>query len=910
MPGLLRGTRRSIRAGLVALVIYGVSAGFFPSGAAAQDRIPTDYRRDLARKKAERFEQFRLAETRQTESQTGYDVMYYSLDLSIDPVSETISGAVELRGTVTAAFLSTVDVDLDDNMVVSAVTYAGGTLAFTHPEDLLVVTLGRAYTQGEVFSFTVHYSGSPDPEYGAFGFDSHAGQPMVWSLSEAFGARSWWPCKDVPSDKADSVDVRITVPEALIVASNGTLVSETDNGATKTYYWRERYPISTYLVSVAIHPYTVYSDWYRYSPTDSMEIKFFVFPDHYSSVQPTYSMTKDMIAVFANLFGEYPFIDEKYGHAEFNWGGGMEHQTITSLGAWSEYLIVHELAHQWWGDMVTCDDFHHIWLNEGFATYSEALWSEATYGVAQYHEDMENAKYFGPGTIYVPNTNDWNRIFHTGLSYNKGSWVLHMLRRVVGDADFFQILRTYYADPRYQYGTATTEQFRDLCEGVSGVELDWFFHEWIYEELYPMYAYDWLPSPNGGLYDVTLTIRQLQTNHVFTMPIDVTVTTTAGDTTLVVFNDLAEQEFTLTVEGEPLGVALDKDQWILRTIEEPILHPTFHRGILVVNGVDFSIYGNEIWTAYQDSVFWGAYDMSFWDCFAETGLGYPANVPPPLGHGRVPPDTLQQFSTVVWVGNNFNGDLAKWNETPVLSYLEAGGNLLLLSRYGQDFIDPPLREYLGITWRESATVALNNCVAVHPALIGMNRTNLQGTCAVFDTSLATRESKLLFKETASFSTHRGIGVIREPAGGGTHRPEGGKFAFVSGRPYRWQHAQLRANVETILGTFCDEPYVPTGVAGGSPSASSFALEQNHPNPFNPTTTIRFTLDAKTHATLRVYDVAGRLVATVLSRELPAGPQRAVWDGKNNRGESVASGVYFYRLSASGREATRKMVLLR
>ena len=899
----------SIRSGLGGLVALCLAAGMFPPGATAQNEIPIDHRRDLAKKKAERFERFHLIETLQTQSQNDYDATYYALYLTIDPVTETVSGNVEVRGKVTGASLSVIDLDLDNSMAVSYVNSSQGTLAFTHSDSILSVTLERTYTQGESFAFNVHYSGSPDTGYGAFRFDSHNGDPMIWSLSEPFGARSWWPCKDVPSDKADSVAVVITVPEPLIVASNGTLVSEIDNGTTRTYHWRERYPISTYLVSVAIHPYTVYSDWYRYSPTDSMEIKFFVFPDHYISVQPTYAMTKDMIEVFANLFGEYPFLDEKYGHAEFTWGGGMEHQTITSLGGWSEYLIVHELAHQWWGDMVTCDDFHHIWLNEGFATYSEALWSEAVYGIAQYHEDMGYAKYFGPGTIYVPDTGDWYRIFHTGLSYNKGSWVLHMLRRVVGDVDFFEILQTYYADSRYQYGTATTEQFRDLCEEVSGMELDWFFHEWIYEEFYPMYAYDWTVSPNGGLYDVNLTVRQLQTNFVFTMPIDVKVTTTAGDTTLVVFNNLAAQDFTLTIEGEPLSVRLDEDQWILRTIEEPILDPTFHRGVLVVNGVDFVTYGAEIWSAYEDSVFWGGYDMSFWDCFEETGLGYPSNLPPPLGHGAVPPDTLQQFSTVVWVGNNFNGDLVKWNETAILSYLEAGGNVLLLSRFGQDFVDAPLREYLGITWRESAAATINNCVSAHPGMIAMNRTGAQNTCAVFDTSLATDESTLLLKETATFSTHRGVGVIRQPAGGGSHRPDGGNLVFVSGRPYKWQHAQLRANVETILGSFFAEPYIPTAV--GRPEApAKFALGQNHPNPFNPATTIGFELPEKAFATLHVYDVAGRRVATVLSKELPAGPQRVIWDGKTAGGKPVASGVYFYSLTAGGRTATKKMVLLR
>jgi hypothetical protein len=326
--------------------------------------------------------------------------------------------------------------------------------------------------------------------------------------------------------------------------------------------------------------------------------------------------------------------------------------------------------------------------------------------------------------------------------------------------------------------------------------------------------------------------------------------------------------------------------------------------------LDFTAtYGSEIRSAYADSVFWGDFDISFWDCFNETGSGYPANLPPPLGHGTPPIDTIKQFSTVIWVGNNYNGDLDKWNDTAILSYLEAGGNVFLLTRLGQDFIDEPLRNYLGITWRENATNTLVNAVATHPSLISMSRTSTQNTCAVFDTSLATNESTLLFKETTSFTTHRGVGVIREPVSGGTYRSDGGKFVFLSGRPYRWNHLALRMNSETILGEFLGEPWVPTAVVDRTP-ASAFVLEQNHPNPFNPGTTIRFTLPEKALATIRVYDVSGRLVETVLARELPPGPHRVVWDGKNRNGDSVASGVYFYSLVAGRHTATRKMVLLR
>jgi aminopeptidase N len=901
--------KRYVRGASLAAIAALFSMALFAGAQAQPQPDRRQLHREMAHAKAERFAKIQAAYRAETASQADYDVTYYNIDITADPYTGTVGGAV----TVTAKALNTIyeiDLDLAGTLVVSEVIRQDAiNLPFTHSNDILTVNLGRTYVTGESFTFTVYYLGGPDPSYGAFGFDSYNGEPMIWSLSEPFGARSWWPCKDVPSDKADSVDIHITVPSGLIVASNGTL-RRVDNGkAEDAYWWHEGYPIATYLVSVAIHPYTVFSHWYRYSPSDSMEVRYYVFPDHYSDVQETYAKTVPMIELYSNLFGQYPFLEEKYGHAEFLWGGGMEHQTITSLGGWSEYLIAHELSHMWWGDMITCNDFHHVWMNEGFATYSEALWSEFTYGESYYYQDMQAAKYLGGGTIYVPETTDWNRIFHTGLSYNKGSWVLHMLRHVVGDSTFFDILQTYYADSRYQYGTVTTEQFRDLCEDVSGMDLDFFFHEWIYEEYYPSYSYSWTVTPNGGLYDVNVIINQLQTHYIFEMPIDVRITTASGDTTFVAWNNLATQKFTFSLAEPPTGVSIDPDEWILRMVEEPLVNPTFDRGILVVNGVDFNTYGSEIWSAYEDSTFWGSYDISFWDCFEETGLGYPANLPVPLGHGSVPPDTLKQFSAVVWVGNNYNGDLMDWYDTSILSYLHAGGNVLLMARYGQSFVTEPMRQYLGVTWRETSASTLENCVAAYAGLSDMARIGTQNTCAVFDTALATGESELLFKETLTFSTHRGLGVWRRPVSGGTDRTDGAQFVFLSGRPYRWNHDQLRANVEFILGGPFGEPYTPTGV-GGKQLAPAFHLAQNFPNPFNPRTTMRFSLSERSMVRLRVYDVTGRLVAIVADRIYPAGAHSVKWDGTNLRGQQVASGIYFCRLQAGSNMATRKMLLLR
>ncbi len=543
--------------------------------------LATDIIDTVEERKAElfRYRQMRLAETLQTASQLQYDVLSYDIDITLDPEHSTLSGMVVMTARALNNFMNGVDLDLADHMTVNHVTVYGDSVSFSHQNGLVSVQFNSTVSSGQSIEVKIDYSGRP-MEGGAdyFRFTNHDGKPVIWSLSEPFGARNWWPCKDQPSDKADSVDIRVTIPKGLIVASNGTLRSVTGNGETDTYWWHEGYPIATYLVSVAIHEYATYSDYYKYSPTDSMEIQFYVFPDHLNSVKPNFAKTKNMIAIYSDLFGQYPFIEEKYGHAEFTWGGGMEHQTCTSLGAWSESLIAHELAHMWWGDMVTCRDFHHIWLNEGFATYAEALYWEQVRGSSGYFNDMNATKYFGPGTIYVPSETDESRIFDSNLSYNKGSWVLHMLRHVVGDETFFDILHAYY-DSQYQYGTATTEDFRSVCEAVSGKELDWYFEEWIYGQYYPAYIYSWTLTPEGETHTVTVIIEQVQTNTgVFTMPVDVTFSASGREETRVVFNDQQTQSFEFDLDFAPTSVSLDKKGWILKSVGERDLQVTSPNG--------------------------------------------------------------------------------------------------------------------------------------------------------------------------------------------------------------------------------------------------------------------------------------------------------------------------------------------
>ncbi len=536
-------------------------------------KIDIQAKQRMIEQKAIRYKQMMLCEQQKTANQNDYDIKYYSLNLTPDPITENLSGKVKVVGEVVASSLNHVQLNFWDGMTITDIYLSSSPttqLNFDRSNDILTIQLGRTYSNGEEFNIEIVYNGQPqNSNYYSFGFDAYDGNPMIWTLSSVFGARAWWPCKDVPSDKPDSMDIRVTVPNNLIVASNGALRETTMNNNYTTYWWHEGYPIATYLVFLAIHPYELHYDDYLYNNnTDTMKIHFYSFPGNYNQHLDINLRVKDMIAVFSNLFGEYPFVDEKYGQADFLWSGGMEHQTCTSYGYWSESLFAHEIAHQWWGDMITCDNFHHIWLNEGFASYSEAVWFEHLHpGYTASEYQMDYQLYLGPGTVYVEDPENEN-IFGKGLSYHKASWVLHMLRHITGDEMFFNILKTYYSAVTHQYGTATTEQFQSICEQVSGINLEKFFHQWIYEEFYPKYAYSWSWTQNGSNYDIQLEIKQLQNNHIFWMPVDVTITTANGETTYVVWDSLQSQSFQLTVNSEPLGLALDKDNWILKTIGE------------------------------------------------------------------------------------------------------------------------------------------------------------------------------------------------------------------------------------------------------------------------------------------------------------------------------------------------------
>ncbi len=505
------------------------------------------------------------------------DVTYYGLKLKVTANPGYLSGSVIIWIKTDTSEISSCFLDLRNELSVDSVLLNGTAAAFTHTNHKLNINLDRIYLQNELFSLEVFYRGVPNSSgFGSFEFGTHNGSPVIWTLSEPFGAPDWFPCKDTPGDKADSSDVWITVADNLTAVSNGTLESVVNNGnGTKTFHWKNHYTIAHYLISLAVTNYYRYDTYFHYGQNDSMVITNFVYPEDFIDVKNVLDEVDDMIEVFSDRYGMYPFVNEKYGHAQTGQGGGMEHQTCTSLGkgAFNTRTVSHELAHQWYGDMITCKDWHHIWLNEGFATYSAAVYIEAKEGKTAFDSYMVsemNIARSAQGSIWVEDITDINEIFSWNRSYKKAGCVLHMLRGVVGDSVFFNIMRAYSDDPDLKWGTAVTEDFQETAENVYGQDLDYFFQEWIYGENYPEYTIYWNTSPaDGDLYWVALRIEQnVNTNPgYFTMPLQVKINTSAGDTVVTLFNNAQTQNFSFRVSGIPEQIIFDPDNRVLKTYQ-------------------------------------------------------------------------------------------------------------------------------------------------------------------------------------------------------------------------------------------------------------------------------------------------------------------------------------------------------
>ncbi len=482
-----------------------------------------------------------------------YNITYHRLEFTVNPAVKFITGKVFTTYTALSN-MTTVTFDFANQLTASSVKLGATNLAFVeNTNNELIITLPATQTTGTSATVEINYSGIPP----ANGFDSfvqttHNGSPIIWTLSEPFGARDWWPCKQDLNDKIDAIDVYVTAPSQYVSVSNGI---ETEapviNGANKTTHFHHGYPIPAYLIAIAVTNYQIYNQTAGTAP-NTFPIVNYIYPENYASSVVDLDQTLEIMNLFETLFEPYPFRNEKYGHAQFSWGGGMEHTTVSFMYNFDRQLIAHEMGHQWFGDKVTCGTWKDIWLNEGFATYLAALVVENLDGVDAFVTEkagmIDYITSSPAGNVYLTDAQatNVNRIFDSRLSYNKGAMVLEMLRFKLGDALFFQGVRNYLSNANYAYKYAVTTDFKTQMETVYGQSLTEFFNDWIYNQGYPTYA---ITAQNWGVGQAKFVINQTQSDFsvsYFEMPVPVRIFGAGGQQADLVLNNTSNGQILIT----------------------------------------------------------------------------------------------------------------------------------------------------------------------------------------------------------------------------------------------------------------------------------------------------------------------------------------------------------------------------
>jgi hypothetical protein len=450
------------------------------------------------------------------------------------------------------------------------------------------ITLPRAYNAGEIFTVRIAYNGvSQNIFFGSIDFTTQNGQNLVTTLSQPYYAATWWPIKDgnvfQPGDMADKFvsSVAITAPTAMRSVSNGLLQGiDTLSGSRRKFRWKSNYQIPTYLVAIGSTNYNTYTTMWNYTPPGgspiSMPFEINVYPaSDTAGNRAVWNNSVNMLTVLSGIYGTYPFAAEKYGMYQTNFSGGMEHQTNTAQGVFDESVTVHELGHQWWGDNVTCRYWNDIWLNEGFATYTEALWAERKAGGLNQTALVSamNARKpgTGSGSAYKFSVTDPNAIFDTATTYNKGAWVQHMLRRVSGDPTFFAILAEWRS--RYAGSGATTNDYAQVCTDVLGRPMQYFFDQWVYGTGEAAYSAGYQNAVINGKNYVRVNLNQTQSTaygsgQKFIMPVDLRL----NSTIVTVNNDQRNQWYLIPTTAAVTSLTIDPNSWILTSTKTAVAY--------------------------------------------------------------------------------------------------------------------------------------------------------------------------------------------------------------------------------------------------------------------------------------------------------------------------------------------------
>ena len=447
--------------------------------------------------------------------QAAFDVTFYDLSLRIDPTQKSIEGTLKMKAKIvhpTALVVLNLDSLLDITTIHEINKHNQVQCNFYRKASLVYIPLQQTRQAGEQLQLSINYGGQPrvaprPPWNGGFTWEkTTSGQHWIATTCQQEGADVWWPNKDHVSDKPDSVALHIRVPQPLVVATNGHLKSvETHDNAERTYHWFVSTPISNYNVALNIAPYKLIETDVTSVSGAHFPFVFYVLPEDYEKGEALFPEMIEHLHFYEKHFGPYPFRKDKYGVVQTP-HLGMEHQSIIAYGAkfsnktmtngrdWGfDALHHHELAHEWWGNLVTNSDWRDMWLHEGFGSYMQALYVEELSGKEKYRDYMTSIRRFANTNSVAPRKATTAREIYRAPIYTKGAWILHTLRFVIGDKAFFKAMRLMaYPDPKMEEVNdgrhirfATTDDFLHIAEKTSGMELDWFFELYLRQPKIP-----------------------------------------------------------------------------------------------------------------------------------------------------------------------------------------------------------------------------------------------------------------------------------------------------------------------------------------------------------------------------------------------------------------------------------------
>ena len=500
-----------------------------------------------------------------------YDVTYVHLELDLERTSNAVAGTATTHAKALQP-LNQYVVELHSNLSISNLSINGQIVPFQRTGNVVTANLTNSIPQGQTFVASITYAGSP-PNGGFFNGLSNGSSPtwgnqVTWSLSQPYSARDWWPAKQSLTDKIDSCRIWITTSTENKAGSNGLLEAITPASNNRhRYQWVHRHPIDYYLLSVSVSTYVEYA--ITAYPVNSAPVYILNYiydnPATLPNFQADIDETVPMMEEFSKLFGPYPFADEKYGHCMAPFSGGMEHQTMTTQGFFNRDLTAHELGHQWFGDHITCAYWREIWLNEGFASYSEYLYREQIQnGNARSWMDAthNNIMSSAGGSVYVPDTTDVNRIFSGRLTYDKGAAILHTMRAITNhDSLFFSGLRLYLQT--YGGGTATVPQFKTLMENHTGKNFTDFFQDWYYGEGFPTFNVEYLHLNDTLWLSISQNTSVPSSVPFFHVPLELSVQRSIGDTVVRVELNQPVTTALIPCSGSLTGLVIDPNQWLI-----------------------------------------------------------------------------------------------------------------------------------------------------------------------------------------------------------------------------------------------------------------------------------------------------------------------------------------------------------